>query len=83
MHRVLIEFVVDVPNSSVAHDVETRLAREHAAYVHDMLRSVTGYDPLSEPGRAGISVALEPVTWSSTKQEWVGDGDDDDDDDDD
>jgi hypothetical protein len=81
MHRVLIEFVVDLPNPDVAKDVETRLVREHALRVCETLKSVTGYDPLVAPDRKGILVGHEPVTWDSGAQDWIGEGEDDDDED--
>lgn len=56
-HRVLIEFVVDVPNADVARDVETRLMREHHARMCETLKAVTGYDPLRAPGKVGLLVA--------------------------
>lgn len=83
MHqRVLIEFVVDVPNPDVARDVETRIASEHTARLCDVLQSVTGYQPLRTPGNPGIYLATEPVTWNAGDQDWIGpdDGDDPDDD---
>jgi hypothetical protein len=80
MQRVLIEFVVDIPNPDVANDVETRIAREHQARLCDVLQSVTGYQPLQAPGRTGLYCGSEPVTWNEAEQEWIGqdDGDDDD-----
>lgn len=84
LQRVLIEFVVDIPNPDVARDVETRLYREHQARLCDVLQSVTGYQPLQAPGRLGLRVATEPVTWNEAEQDWVGpDNDDDDEGDDD
>ena len=71
-HRVLIEFVVDVPNPGVARDVETRIVREHGARMCETLKSVTGYDPLSAPGRVGLLVAIEPVTWDAAERDWIG-----------
>jgi hypothetical protein len=82
MVRVTIEFVVDVPNMDVAGDVHTRLAREHHVKVREMLQAVTGYEPFAQPGRPGIAVGAESVTWSAEENDWVGDGDDDEDDDD-
>ena len=86
MQRVLIEFVVDLPNMDVASDVETRIGREHQARLCDVLQSVTGYQPLQIPGRLGLYVVTEPVTWDEDEQDWIGpedDGDDGDDGDDD
>ena len=84
MQRVLIEFVVEIPSLDVAKDVETRIAREHQARLCDVLQSVTGYPPIRQPGKTGIYVATEPVTWNEAEQFWVGpdDGDDDDDEED-
>jgi len=76
MHRVLIEFVVDLPNPDVARDVETRIAREHHGKLCDVLQSVTGYEPLQAPGRSGLFVATEPVTWNPGEGDWVGPDDD-------
>jgi len=72
MHRILIEFVVDIPHSNIAKDVETRLAREHHGHVCEVIKSVTGYPPLRLPGQQGILVMGEPVTWSDAEQDWVG-----------
>jgi hypothetical protein len=89
MHqRMLIEFVVEVPNADVANDVKTRIAREHTARLGDVLQSITGYQPLRTPGTPGFFLATEPVTWNEAEKDWIGpddadDGDDDDDDDDD
>ena len=89
MQRVLIEFVVEIPNPEVARDVETRIHREHAAHLCDVFQSVTGYQPLRTPSTPGLYVASEPVTWNEVEKEWIGpddaddDGDDDDDADDD
>ena len=85
MQRVLIEFVVDIPNPDVAKDVETRIGREHQARLCDVLQSVTGYQPLQAPGKPGLRVASEPVTWNESEQDWIGpeDVDEPDDDDDD
>ena len=83
LHRMLIEFVVDVPDAGVAKDVQTRLAREHQVRVVETLVSVMGYVPLQAPERPGIAVAYEPVTWSASEQDWIGEDDDEDDDDDD
>ena len=83
MQRVLIEFVVEVPNEGVAHDVETRLASEHYAKLCDVIQSVTGHVPLQAPGERGLFVVTESVTWDASEQDWVGPDDDDDDDDDD
>ena len=76
-HRVMIEFVVEVPDENVAKDVLTRLAREHHARLCEVLQSVTGYTPIQVPGRNGIFVAIEPVTWDGKERDWVGpdDGD--------
>lgn len=79
-HRVLIEFVVDVPDAGVANDVQTRLAREHQARMVETLASVMGHVPLQTPGQPGIAVAYEPVTWSATDRDWIGEGDDEGDD---
>ena len=83
MQRVLIEFVVDVPNPDVARDVETRVYREHQARLCDVLQSITGYQPIRSPGKPGINVGTEPVTWNEAEQDWDGPDDDEDDDDDD
>ena len=84
MQRVLIEFVVDVPNMDIAADVETRIAREHTAHLAEVLQSITGYQPLRTPGAPGFFLATEPVTWNEAEKDWIGpDGPDDDDDDDD
>lgn len=83
MHRILIEFVIDIPNADVAKDVETRLVREHHANLCQTLTSVTGYEPLQRPGRPGILVAHEFVTWSDSAQDWIGESDDDDEEDED
>ena len=82
MQRVLIEFVVDLPNMDVAGDVETRIAREHQARLCDVLQSVTGFQPLQKPGRPGLYVTTEPVTWNEAEQDWIGPEDEPDDDDD-
>ena len=82
MQRVLIEFVVDVPNTDVAGDVMTRLTREHATKMNEMIASVTGFAPMRAPGKPGLLVASEAVTWNEADQDWVGPDDDDDDDDD-
>jgi len=79
MHRVLIEFVVDVPNEGVAGDVMTRIAHEHHERLCDTLQSVTGYAPLQTPDRQGLLIVIEPVTWDAGEQDWVGPEDDDDD----
>ena len=76
--RMLIEFVVDVPNMDVAGDVHTRLAREHHVKVREMLKSVTGFEPFAQPGRPGIAVGGESVHWSAEENDWVSDDDDDD-----
>lgn len=75
MHRILIEFVVDVPNADVAGDVMTRLTREHPEKLRETLKSITGFDPLSAPGRIGILVGQEPVTWSAAEEDWIGEDD--------
>jgi len=72
MQRVLIEFVVEVPNMDVAADVETRIAREHMARLADVLQSITGYQPLRAPGAPGFYLAIEPVTWNEAEKDWVG-----------
>lgn len=77
-HRVLIEFVVDVPNAAVARDVEMRLVDEHVARMCETLKSVTGYPPLNAPGHVGLLVSHEPVVWNDAQQSWVGEDDDDD-----
>jgi hypothetical protein len=78
MHRVLIEFVVDVPHKGIAKDVEKRLAQEHHERMCEVIKSVTGYVPLQFPGQPGILVVSEPVTWSDAAQDWIGPDDDDD-----
>lgn len=78
--RVLIEFVVDVPNMDVAKDVGTRLTQEHHERLREVFRSVTGFDPSFSPGKPGFGVGLESVTWSDKEKDWIGEGDDDDDD---
>lgn len=78
MQRVLIEFVVDVPNADVAGDVETRIVREHYAKLCEVLQSVTGFEPLRAPGKPGLLIAHEPVTWNEGEQDWIGENDDDD-----
>ena len=82
MQRVLIEFVVDLPNPDVAKDVETRIASEHMARLADVLQSITGYQPLRTPDGPGFYLATEPVTWDKAEQDWVGPDDDQDDEDD-
>ncbi len=82
MKRVLIEFVVDVPNDGVAKDVQTRLVREHHTRLCQVLTSVMGYEPLQAPGKPGVFVAHENVTWDAASQYWVGESDDGEDDDD-
>lgn len=79
--RVLIEFVVDVPNMDVARDVGTRLTQEHPEHLREVFRSVTGFVPNFSPGKPGFGVGLEPVTWSDKEKDWIGEDDDDDDDD--
>jgi hypothetical protein len=83
--RILIEFVVEVPNPDVARDVETRISREHTARLGDVFQSITGYQPIRSPGQPGFFLATEPVTWNEADKDWIGpdDADDDDDDDDD
>ena len=81
MLRVLIEFVVDVPNTDVAGDVATRLTKEHHDHLLEVFESVTGFDPLFAPGRPGFGVGLETVEWSDKEKDWVGEDDDEDDDD--
>ncbi len=83
MQRVLIEFVIDIPNAGVAGDVETRISREHRARLCDVLQSITGYPPFQAPNRPGLDVGTEPVTWDEGEREWVGPGDEDDDEGDD
>ncbi len=83
MQRVLIEFVIDIPNMGVAGDVETRIAREHHARLCDVLQSVTGYQPLQAPDRVGLYVATEPVTWDAAERDWIGPDDVDEPDDED
>lgn len=80
MHRVLIKFAVDVPNSAVARDVETRLTREHVGRVCETLRDVTGYDPQFAPGRTGLTVWTAPATWDEDEGAWAVPDDDEDDD---
>lgn len=82
MHRVLIEFVVDVPNADVARDVETRIGREHIARVCDLIQSVTGFEPLQAPGERGLYTATEEVTWDAREKMWLGSDDNDEGDDD-
>jgi hypothetical protein len=76
MHRVLIEFAVDVPNPDVARDVETRLTLEHLGRMCETLKAVTGYEPQFAPGRTGLIVGIEPVTWDASAEEWIGPDDD-------
>ncbi|HSX23316.1 MAG TPA: hypothetical protein VLE97_11135 [Gaiellaceae bacterium] len=83
MQRVVIEFVVEVPNINVAGDVETRIEKEHHDRLCDVLQSVTGFKPMRAPGVAGLYVGSEPVTWNEAERDWVGPDDDDGDDDDD
>jgi len=71
LHRVTIEFAVDVPNESVARDVEIRIHREHHARLCDVLQSVTGYEPLLTPDQRGLAVSSEPVTWNVIEQDWI------------
>ena len=81
MQRVLIEFVVDVPNMDIAADVETRISREHTAHLAEVLQSITGYQPLRTPGAPGFYLATESVTWDEAEKDWIGpdDGDEADD----
>jgi hypothetical protein len=79
MQRVLIEFVVEVPNEDIARDVETRIAREHLARLCEVLESVTGYKPIRTPGNGGFYLATEAVTWNEAEQDWDGPDDDSDD----
>lgn len=85
MQRVLIEFVVDLPNEDVARDVETRISQEHTARLADVLQSITGYQPIRTPGAPGFFLATEPVTWDEAEKDWIGsdDGNEEDDEDDD
>lgn len=80
--RVLIEFVIDIPSMDVATDVETRIGREHQARLCDVIQSVTGYQPLRAPGKPGLFVGGEPVTWNEAEQDWLGQDDVDEPDDD-
>ena len=82
MQRVMIEFVVDVPNAAVAGDVETRIGREHHDRLCEVLKSVTGYAPLRAPDLPGLFFETEFVAWDVNEQEWINPADDDDDDDD-
>lgn len=77
--RVLIEFVVEIPNEGVARDVQTRIAREHTARLGDVFQSVTGYLPQRKPNTPGFYCAAEIVTWNEAEAAWIGpdDGDDD------
>lgn len=75
-HRVLIEFVVDVPSAEVAKDVRTRLVHEHQTRLCEVLTAVMGHPPLRAPDQVGLRVFLEPVAWSNTAQEWIVDDDD-------
>ena len=79
--RQLIEFIVEVPNEGVANDVKTRISKEHTARIAEMLQSVTGYQPLRQPGAPGFYLATEPVTWNAAEKDWVGPDDEDDEDD--
>ena len=78
--RQLIEFIVEVPNEGVANDVKTRISKEHTARIAEMLQSVTGYQPIRQPGAPGFYLATEPVTWNDAEKDWVGPDDDEDDD---
>lgn len=73
-HRVLIEFVVDVPNDGVARDVETRLTAEHGNRLFDILTSMMGHEPIRAPGKQGMFVSTEPVQWNGKHNEWLGEG---------
>jgi hypothetical protein len=75
--RVMIEFVVDVPNEAVARDVGTRLIREQHERVREVLESVTGFPPSFTPSQPGFGVALETVTWNDKEKDWVGEDDED------
>lgn len=79
--RVLIEFVVEVPNEGVARDVQTRIAKEHTARLGDVFQSVTGFQPVRKPGFPGFYCATEQVTWNEAEQDWIGPDDADDADD--
>ena len=79
MQRVVIEFVVEIPNPDVAKDVETRIGREHHSRLCDVFQSVTGFQPIRTPGKPGIYVSTEPVTWNETERDWIGPDDNDDD----
>jgi hypothetical protein len=81
--RQMIEFIVEVPNEGVAGDVKTRIAKEHTAKIAEMLQSVTGYQPLRQPGAPGFFLATEPVTWDADEGDWVGPDDDEDEEEDD
>ena len=81
--RQLIEFIVEVPNEGVANDVKTRISKEHTARIAEMLQSVTGYQPIRQPGAPGFYLATEPVTWNDAEKDWVGPDDDDDEEEDD
>lgn len=79
--RVVIEFIVEVPNMDIAVDVEKRISEEHTARLGDVFQSITGYQPLRTPEAPGFYLATEPVTWNAAEKDWVGpdDGDDPDD----
>jgi len=77
IQRVMIEFVVDVPNPDVARDVETRIAHEHTARLAETFQAVTGYAPFRTPGNPGFFLMTEPVTWDAKQQDWIGPDDDD------
>jgi hypothetical protein len=78
MHcRVLIEFVVDVPNDGVANDVGTRLTQEQHMRVRDVIASVTGYEPLRAPGQPGFFVGIDEVQWNAKEKDWDEVDDDD------
>lgn len=79
MQFVQIEFTVNVPNAAVAGDVETRLSREHYDKLREVLKSITGYDPLLSPDLPGLSIDSEIVTWDDREQDWARSDDEDDD----
>ena len=66
-----MEFAIDVPNDSVAKDVMVRLTREHHKRLCEVLTSIMGHEPLQAPGKPGVLVALEEVTWHAGEQDWV------------
>ena len=79
--RVVIEFIVEVPNMDIAGDVAKRISQEHTAQLAEVFQSVTGYAPIRTPGQPGFYLATEPVTYNKAEQDWIGpdDGPDDDD----